>query len=269
MPMPMPMPMPMGMPRHMSMYHWYWRWDWCGDRYWWCDVGPSKYHTSSVHRKGPTPHKVARSGSAGLSRRCPLGADVQLDMLLRELLALTHVRDLMLGYMTVGVSPVRPTAYPERAPKTACVSQHKECWPKGGRRVGGQLVPQPKFSQGCFLGDLETKLNVPGFSPVIGWWSTSNKYCGMAGPARSTMAPFPTGPLAVFSVELARAVFSDCGYVQQYMKEVRDIRHIGRRAGRDAMLDTLGPCPYQPWCVVCAIWQMRNYTKAASAFYRG
>ena len=42
----------------------------------------------------------------------------------------------------------------------------------------------------------------------------------------STMAPFPTGPLAVFGRDLAAALFEDCTYLKQYESSAR---HWGRR----------------------------------------
>ena len=45
---------------------------------------------------------------------------------------------------------------------------------------------------------------------------------------RSTMAPFPTGPLAVFGRDLAAKVFRDCAYVRSYERHAR-------RAGRKTL----------------------------------
>ena len=46
-----------------------------------------------------------------------------------------------------------------------------------------------------------------------------------------TLAPFPTGPLAVWGADLARAMFVDCQYLQKY---IEDGRHWNREGGCEA-----------------------------------
>ncbi|KAL1496827.1 hypothetical protein AB1Y20_014413 [Prymnesium parvum] len=141
---------------------------------------------------------------------------VQLDMLMAELERLSSYPMLVYGYMTLGVQPIRPTRFPERKPSHACVTQIQRC----ERAKGGT----DEYTTGCFLGDLETKSVVPGGTPVMHWWSKSDAVCGMPheGQARSTMAPYPTGPLAVFGADAARAIFFECEYVLRYMREARE-----------------------------------------------
>ena len=45
-----------------------------------------------------------------------------------------------------------------------------------------------------------------------------------------TLAPFPTGPLAVWGADLARTMFVDCAYLQTYL---RDGRQANRQGGCD------------------------------------
>ena len=206
---------------------------------------------------------------------------VQLQVLESELLNLVDHPNLMYGYMTLAVLPTRPTLYPERQPLRACVTAANECQ-KSARRG------DPPFTEGCFLGDLESKLHVPGKlrrnrttadrsavveepSPLIGWWRGASHACGFpdvgsrppaarharlagsslgsagggngdgstgtgggtgtgtgtgGGAPRSTMAPFPTGPLAVFGRDLATRLFVDCAYMRTYERQAR--RH-GRK----------------------------------------
>ena len=203
---------------------------------------------------------------------------VQIAVLESELRALMHRRNLLLGYMTLAVLPTRPTRFPERAPKKACVTATGECVKDARNR-------RRPYTEGCFLGDLESKLEVPGrvhfdadnrmqpgrrrelingeVSPIIGWWKGAIEHCGMSvdrgtaaaakqPPRRlltrakwiargmqnssqllpleqeytddsqmSTMAPFPTGPLAVFGRDLATSLFEDCAYLKQYEASAR------------------------------------------------
>ena len=46
-----------------------------------------------------------------------------------------------------------------------------------------------------------------------------------------TLAPFPTGPLAVWGADLARAMFVDCQYLHKYLE---DGRHWNREGGCEA-----------------------------------
>ena len=196
---------------------------------------------------------------------------VQLQVLEAEMRTLVNHRNVIYGYMTLAVLPTRPTQYPERYPMRACVTNINQC------RKNAQAGMKP-YTEGCFLGDLESKLSVPGWrklpvaatplsheqSPLLGWWRGASKACGFpedgsgstygiplkrrrggkegrgsggggsggggdsnlslqletglgssldsrsihaeppaSSRPRSTMAPFPTGPLAVFSRDLA------------------------------------------------------------------
>ena len=166
---------------------------------------------------------------------------VQLHVLEAELRALAGWPNLMFGYMTLGVLPTRPTLFPERYPARACVTAANQC--EKSARAGKEA-----FTEGCFLGDLESKLHVPVYvpgvprnastlapphgqqrSPLLGWWAGASVKCGFPerhGPSarakpRSTMAPFPTGPLAVFGRDLATSLFVRCPYTREYERRAR------------------------------------------------
>ena len=203
---------------------------------------------------------------------------VNLAVLDAELRALRGAGNLLYGYMTLAVLPSRPTRHPERFPKYACVTAIQHCRKEARNR-------RPKYSEGCFLGDLESKLDVPGKltgigeplerwrktkaqleredrdkSPLLQWWRGAAEACGMQGsaaadgrggggsggggggsgggggakavadeqhsPPESTMAPFPTGPLAVFGRDLAHTLFEGCAYLREYEQRAR---YWGRR----------------------------------------
>ena len=78
---------------------------------------------------------------------------LQLTVLQAELQALSEYPNLMMGYMTLAVLPTRPTLHPERAPMRACVTNIGEC------RKRAREGHRP-YTEGCFLGDLESKLTV-------------------------------------------------------------------------------------------------------------
>ena len=208
---------------------------------------------------------------------------IQLNVLEAELRSLTGYQNLLYGYMTLAVLPTRPTQRPERFPKAACVTAALNCR-KDLAKPGGR---RRQYTEGCFLGDLESKLNVPAKlqsqgqvvriqqsskvskedaeSPLLGWWRGAARDCNFdetaadtahpqpsqlrpgscrhgrrrcraaldeASPnvtssneafARpsSTMAPFPTGPLAIFGRDLATAMFVDCEYAKEYEQQAR------------------------------------------------
>jgi hypothetical protein len=201
-----------------------------------------------------------------------------------ELRALTGHRNLLFGYMTLAVLASRPTRYPERPPRGACVTVMQQCQRDAN-------MQKKAYTEGCFLGDLESKLVVPDKgrffgsgssrglqsegnhrSNLIGWWRGAARDCGFPEPGgsdtwaeanagrhrdsrlrelqnataptfgnnrdayspASTLAPFPTGPLAVFGRDLATALFEDCAYLRHYERSAREWgRHTlcrGRRA---------------------------------------
>ena len=72
---------------------------------------------------------------------------VNLAVLDAELRALRGAGNLLYGYMTLAVLPSRPTRHPERFPKYACVTAIQHCRKEARNR-------RPKYSEGCFLGDL-------------------------------------------------------------------------------------------------------------------
>ena len=71
---------------------------------------------------------------------------------------------------------------------------------RGQRLLRGRDTTRHLLTEGCFLGDLEDKRRVHGGSEIIGMWRNFKRDCGDRDDA---VAPFPTGPLAVFSAELA------------------------------------------------------------------
>lgn len=106
---------------------------------------------------------------------------LQLATLEAELRTLTSARNVMYGYMTLGVMPTRPTRYPEKSPFYACVTAAHNCRKsrleqkdrKGpgrgsgrgsGKRRGRGVKGAPAaangtwHTEGCFLGDLESKV---------------------------------------------------------------------------------------------------------------
>ena len=224
---------------------------------------------------------------------------VQLSVLEAELRALVDRANLMFGYMTLAVLPRRPTVYPEKQPMKACVTLIQECQKQARNR-------RPPFTAGCFLGDLESKLDVPGKlrfeagtpwragrgkdrdpSPLIGWWRGAARDCGhmrrsstpatsepdvrraarraaRANPddslsdddATSTLAPFPTGPLAVFGRDLAEALFEDCAYVREYESAARAWGRKTLCVGKDEHLSfasTLCDSVLSHWLAACGI----------------
>ena len=241
---------------------------------------------------------------------------VQLAVLEAELRALVDRRNLMLGYMTLAVLPTRPTRFPEQRPGKACVTLIQGCQKDARNR-------RAPYTEGCFLGDLESKLEVPaklrfdagngiaytpslgdapGASPLVGWWKGAVRECGMGGSPEAhaiaqrtqrallharncssrsectpsaeslaaadeasrivvdshmnTMAPFPTGPLAVFGRDLAQSLFVDCAYLREYE---RDARMWGRKTlckGPNAHLSfasTLCDTVLSHWVAKCAV----------------
>ena len=60
-------------------------------------------------------------------------------------------------------------------------------------------------------------------------WPTLLRSCEQ-DPTNMTLAPFPTGPLAVWGADLARTMFVDCAYLQTYL---RDGRQANRQGGCD------------------------------------
>ncbi len=169
---------------------------------------------------------------------------VQLGTLEAELRTLLGRPNLIYGYMTLAVTPTRPTAHVETQPGAACVTQAQHCrkavW--AASKAGARGARGGLRTTGCFLGDLESKDRVPGGSEevpsvyetetvrrrplkMVEWWRGANENCGMAaepnGAERSVIAPFPTGPLAVFGRDLARLLFVECEYSRGYEREAR------------------------------------------------
>ena len=46
-------------------------------------------------------------------------------------------------------------------------------------------------------------------------------------PTNMTLAPFPTGPLAVWGGDLARTIFVECAYLQTYLRGGREANRQG------------------------------------------
>ena len=82
-----------------------------------------------------------------------------------------------------------------------------------------------KVTEGCYLGDMEDKRDTREiFGRAANHWAFVNRDCGAR---QSTLAPFPTGPLAVFGSDLARLVFEDCAYVKSYYEAARKANRAG------------------------------------------
>ena len=64
---------------------------------------------------------------------------VQLTVLEAELRALVDWPNLLYGYMTLAVLPTRPTRYPERYPKKACVTLIQDCRVRAHQRITSRL----------------------------------------------------------------------------------------------------------------------------------
>ena len=173
---------------------------------------------------------------------------VQLQVLEGELMALREHRNVLYGYHTLSLMPIRPTPRPEAKPENACVTRAGACRKSiaakatfaaakatgAGTGLRRQKLPfntmnSEKHSAGCFLGDMEDKLLVDAESGVLQVWPTVLRSCEQ-DPTNMTLAPFPTGPLAVWGADLARTIFEDCAYLQTYL---RDGRQANRQGGCD------------------------------------
>ena len=223
---------------------------------------------------------------------------VQLQVLEGELMALREHRNVLYGYHTLSLMPIRPTPRPEAKPETACVSRAQSCRKSIAAKAAASAAAPPRpgtapglrrqrlsfnamnsvtQSAGCFLGDMEDKLLVDAESGVLqvcmvyayAWcmhmhgacicmvharhvlqvyalhlhacprphtrsrlpqvWPTLLRSCEQ-DPTNMTLAPFPTGPLAVWGADLARTMFVDCAYLQTYL---RDGRQANRQGGCD------------------------------------
>ena len=81
---------------------------------------------------------------------------------------------------------------------------------------------------GCFLGDFEDGNGQTALRDWPASASTSTRrFGGMGACTAGAAAPFATGPLDVQSVELTRALFTECGYPREFMA-------YGRAANRRA-----------------------------------
>jgi hypothetical protein len=126
-------------------------------------------------------------------------------------------------------------------------------------------------------------------SPLIKWWRGASVACGLSeesdddqmgsssveeGKAlsrrgttghfptghfpwlpRSTMAPFPTGPLAVFGRDLAQDMFVDCAYLREYERSAREWDRRTHCRGPRAHLgfaSTLCDTVLSHWLATCA-----------------
>ena len=117
-------------------------------------------------------------------------------------------------------------------------------------------------------------------SPLIKWWRGASVACGLSeegdddqiAPSRrvttgdfttghfpwlprSTMAPFPTGPLAVFGRDLAQEMFADCAYLREYERSAREWDRRTHCRGPRAHLgfaSTLCDTVLSHWLATCA-----------------
>ena len=113
---------------------------------------------------------------------------VQLQVLEGELMALREHRNVLYGYHTLSLMPIRPTPRPEAKPENACVTRAGSCRksiaakaaaaaaapPRPGTGPGSRRQRLPfntmnpeTHSAGCFLGDMEDKLLVDAESGVL------------------------------------------------------------------------------------------------------
>ena len=165
---------------------------------------------------------------------------VQLQALDYELRThLLHQPRVLYGYHTLSMLPTRPTPRREAKPSDACVALAGRCREsrgctegscKGMRKhtssySGVGVRDRDKVTEGCYLGDMEDKRDTREiFGRAANHWAFVNRDCGAR---QSTLAPFPTGPLAVFGSDLARLVFEDCAYVKSYYEAARKANRAG------------------------------------------
>ena len=177
---------------------------------------------------------------------------VQFDALAAELSRL-HAMDLPnVMYGLMGICSM-PTA--DRAERASTVNPRR---PAHGR-LGSVATSAPAATgyKACFLGSFERIGWVTGGYRSIMQWRSSQ-----VGPSHgkcvrgsSTPAPFPTGPLAVLSSSLARAVYSRCAYLEDFAAR-------GRAANRQTLCrgvqrarswaSLVGDCAIGHWVSMCA-----------------
>ena len=115
----------------------------------------------------------------------------------------------------------------------------------------------------CFLGSLERVGWITGaYRSLVQW--RSGAAVGGAGapgmqrkcvPGSSEPAPFPTGPLAVFSAGLAAAIFTQCAYLISAEKLGRAANRRTLCRGRDkqrSWASLVGDCALGHWMSQCA-----------------
>ena len=93
----------------------------------------------------------------------------------------------------------------------------------------------------CFLGSLERVGWITGaYRSLVQWRSGGSSGGGSSpgmqrkcAPGSAVPAPFPTGPLAVFSAGLAAAVFSSCSYLERFLARGRAANRRTLCRGRD------------------------------------
>ena len=213
---------------------------------------------------------------------------VHLQVLEAELMALREERNVLYGYHTLSLMPIRPTPRPEAKPEGACVARAASCRKAIAAKAAAAAPPRPgpggrlrkerlafrptseTQSAGCFLGDMEDKLLVDAESGVLQVprphphphphphpnpnphphphpnpnpnpnphpspspnpnpdqvWPSVLSSCAK-DPTNMTLAPFPTGPLAVWGGDLARTIFVECAYLQTYLRGGREANRQG------------------------------------------
>ena len=84
------------------------------------------------------------------------------------------------------------------------------------------IRPEGLATDACWLGDLESVYagNAIGWKPAHAE-DRVKAHASQAAHCRGTVAPFPTGPLAVFSAALARRLFEECGYLRAFNRVAR------------------------------------------------
>jgi hypothetical protein len=112
----------------------------------------------------------------------------------------------------------------------------------------------------CFLGSLERVGWITGAYRSLAQWRAGGGGSGRGAQRKCAVgsappAPFPTGPLAIFSAGLAAAVFSRCSYLQTFLTLGRTSNRRTLCRGRDkrqSWASLVGDCAMGHWISQCA-----------------
>ena len=161
---------------------------------------------------------------------------VHVDMLALELDRLTAMKVPNIVYGLFGICSMPKTARAERL---------------------------PSGFKACFLGSLERVGWVTGaYRSLVQWRQGGANGGGGAhgmqrkcAPGSAEPAPFPTGPLAVFSAGLAHKIFSGCAYLEHAFQYGRAANRRTLCRGRDkqhSWASLVGDCALGHWMSQCA-----------------